>query len=159
MQQTESKFECKKYNNTQQYEITIGFIPGYQPDINLSRLHNLKKDFNIEYFNNLYQQISRSNPIATVSGVIQKALVSYPTEWGCPENGEPVYKITCTRNPKFNPSESEFREAVLYNVEQLQKALKQSSVNVVEHQCDVYYFNKIDERDESYGKNERIYEK
>lgn len=133
-----SEFQCEKYK-TEQYVIIIGFIPGYQSDISSSQLSNIKKDFNIDYFNNLYRRISKNNPIAVVSGVIQKVLVSYPVEWGCPENGEPAYKITCTRNPKFNPSSTKFREAVLYNVEELQKELRQSTVTITETDIDMYY--------------------
>ena len=140
---TNSQFNCKSYC-TEKYDIVIGFIPGYQPDVSLSQLHNIKKDFNMDYFNNLYRKISTSNPICVVSGVIQKALVCYPKEWGCPENGEPVYTISCTRNPEFNNSELLFREAVLYNVQVLQEELKQATVNVTESMVRVYYSIKDD---------------
>lgn len=133
------------FYETEKYDIVIGFLPGYLPDVSLSQLHNIKKDFNIDYFNNLYRKISSNNPYTIVSGVIQKGVVSYPIEWGCPENGEPVYIISCTRNPKFSCSAHVYRQAVLHNVEELQKELKQTTVTVTESKVTIHYSFKNNE--------------
>lgn len=134
----------EKYE-TERYEIIIGFIPGYQPDINLSRIENIKKNNNITVINSLYRSISVKNPFVIVSAVIDETIVSYPVEWGCPYTGEPVYRITCTRNPKFNKSPEEFRSAIIYNVEELKKELKQSTVTVTESKVKMMYFTNDNE--------------
>ena len=107
--------------------------------------YETKKNNNITVINSLYRSISVKNPFVIVSAVIDETIVSYPVEWGCPYTGEPVYRITCTRNPKFDKSPEVFRSAIIYNVEELKKELKQSTVTVTESKVKMMYFTNDNE--------------
>ncbi len=74
-----------------------------------------------------------------VSGVITAGKVSYPQEFGCPNNGEDVAIVSGQMLPKFMPSRSvsefrpdseKYRDAVIRVVKAVKDELKQERVQV-----------------------------
>lgn len=73
-----------------------------------------------------------------VGCVVSPARVFYPTEFGCPDEGEVVIVVSGAHNPKFCGADS-WREAVEVFVEHLKDSLRQERVTLTFSLCETVY--------------------
>lgn len=73
-----------------------------------------------------------------VGCVVTPARVFYPTEFGCPPEGETVIVVTGAHNPKFVGADS-WREAVEVFVNHLKAGLRQERVTLTFSPCETVY--------------------
>ena len=123
----EIAYNCFEYQQTEGFEIVLGYIPGYDEE----ELKNQNQYDNIEKFNSLYSQIAeqiyKENDIF-VTALINKSRVIYP---GAPVEGEKVYVIKGTRNPQYTEDKEGYKNAVNRIAEVLATYLKQTTYSVV----------------------------
>ena len=108
----------KEKNQTEEFELIIGVTEGYH--------HQNQKKTDIK---KIYQEIAKhifNETKVYVSAVIDENRVIYSREWGCPEDGEIVYTIKGTSNPKFAGLE-EYKKAVEKLSQILATELKQKT--------------------------------
>ena len=129
---------------TEKYEVTVGIIAGYQPNLSKYDTSVKEKIFDMGYINDLHHTINEMNNVIDggVSAEIQKVTVNYAKKYGCPEGGEPCYKFTYIRNTLYVEDPNLFRKAVMFNVAALQRVLQQVTVTMVESDVMMYYFKK-----------------
>lgn len=77
-----------------------------------------------------------------VGCVVTPARVFYPTDFGCPKEGETVIVVTGAHNPKFVGVDS-WREAVEVFVEHLKKGLRQERVTLTFSPCETVYLEPL----------------
>lgn len=144
-----------KSRETEIYNITLGLIKGYKPDDNIdvtpfgnvvNKTNPDDADSNIEK-SDIVKKIRKCvDDTEEKTGIylslkINRAIVLYKQDWGCPELGEPVYDISITRNDKFNPAMDQFKYAVKILTQLLKKEFKQSTVTLTVSSGLLYYYD------------------
>ena len=134
----EIAYNCFEYQQTEGFELVLGYIPGYDEE----ELKSQNQYDSIEKFNELYYQIAeqiyRENDIF-VTALINKSRVIYP---GAPVGGEKVYVIKGTRNPQYTEDKEGYKNAVNRIAEVLATYLKQTTYSIVWRNERYEYFKK-----------------
>ena len=136
--QKEIAYNRFEYQQIEGFQLVLGYIPGYSKE----ELKNQHQYDDIEKFNSMYYQIAEQ--ICKESGIfvtalINKSRVIYP---GCTE-GERVYIIEGSRNPRFAKYKEEYQKAVLKLAGILAAKLNQTTFSITwNHNISYDYFTK-----------------
>jgi hypothetical protein len=120
-------------NNALQATITLGINPGY--------FHNNDKNSDEEFYDE-FQVVTEHYAKCTgvyIAFVIIPATCMYKQEWGCPKNGEKVYYLQATMNPKFNPDKAKWKQDVIDIIKFLKEHFMQSTVTITFTEAQVEY--------------------
>ena len=134
----EIAYNCFEYQQTEGFELVLGYIPGYDEE----ELKSQNQYDSIEKFNELYYQIAEKiyrEEDVFVTAVISKSRVIYP---GAPVEGEKVYVIKGTRNPQYTEDKEGYKNAVNRIAEVLATYLKQTTYSIVWRNERYEYFKK-----------------
>ena len=135
-----------KKGKSETYEMVIGTIPGYatQDGFDFTKQKTREELFLI--YNKIALETEEQTGIY-VPIVISKCDTLYKKEWGCPNGGEPCYKVSATRNPFFVKDAIKYETVVLKNFDALRKELKQKTAMVTKTEnIDLYYFTEAYKR-------------
>lgn len=123
--QKEIAYNESNYDEVESFELILGYIPGY----NQEELESQHQYGNVEKFNELYYQIAEKIYIESdvfVTALINKSRVIYP---GCSQ-GERVYCIKGTRNPRYCEDKEKYKEAVLRLASSLATLFNQTTFSI-----------------------------
>ena len=121
---------------TEKFEIILGVVPGY--------FHNNESEGD-KAFGEKLQEVQKGVYDETglyISVVWRPAMVSYHTEWGCPNGGEKVYQITGTRNPEFCQDENVYHKVTELFAKRLMDKFRQSTVTLEWQEVDLIYLKR-----------------
>jgi hypothetical protein len=117
---------------TEQFTIVMGVTPGY---------HHENQNADTVFARRVMRVADEvfANTGVYLSAVITPAVVTYRTEWGCPETGEKVYQLTGVRNNKFIPDAAEWNRAVHMFASELRREFAQTTASLTFTDVDFHY--------------------
>lgn len=139
--QKEIAYNESNYDEVESFELILGYIPGYDQE----QLENEHQYDDMEKFSELYYQIAEKiyrEDDVFVTSIIDKSRAIYP---GCYQ-GERVYCIKGTRNPKYCEDKQKYKKAVLKLARVISSQLDQSTFSITwNYNISYDYFTKDDE--------------
>lgn len=119
---------------TTEFRLNIGVNPGY--------FHGNDNKTPIETIVSIWQEIAGKTFEETgifVAAIVTPAKTIYPTQWGCPPNGEDTVLVCGLRNTEFLTDDNVWRNAVIKVAKQVTIALEQKTAYLTFEEIDFLY--------------------